>query len=461
MNKSNSWQSLKDNFKDLKPTPSRSRNKNKRPEFHRQSPMKWKPAIQPLPLFVNESVPIAKAEKENSISRSNQPNTPFKRSADKSPTASLKSNLSSSSICIDCDSDSSDGDITYDPDYEDVPRFHRSMTKTRRYNSIAPTAKGSSDENQATPVHKTSRIEPVRKPLTSLRAGQTKKDEELENRIADSDDVISATPPSGNMFDDPENGDTPRSNRSTTRTQKWNSLVFTIKGSDNRNLTTPLRKPTSIRRKSVRQSFPCFRANLSAEQETLENSIVFSDSDDENSVISATPTNDEANNAKRRRVVESTPAISVVEPSQSDFFIDTQSSGRTIPVASQQLIDATVPRVPAKRPKYKKGSLMERLHNSLNNTKSDLSFWINERQSNMIKSGEMVRIESIDRTYGRALVYCRCENGETRILCLSPSHRKLASMQVDQTIEVEFADAHPYKIEDRLTAFTGVNKIMF
>lgn len=346
MNKSNSWQTLKDTFKDTKPVPQ------KVSPFNRTS-LKRKGKIRPLSLSpATKYIDLTKSDdsKENSIAKS----------ASKKRPATTVRNVTQA-LNQDSDVDDDDGVIYHDPDYDDIP---------------LPSSNPKLARN-------------IQLPFTTTR-----------------ENILESTlrPPN-------------KSNNNTGKQAAWSNLQATF----------------------------AYRS-LSKEMEQLENSIIDSDDDEIQatgcSAKSITKRKRYTPRAKRRR---SDPVIEfsespILTQGDTDIFIDTQSSGRTIVAASPQ--QAAVSSAPLqqspKRKRIKKGGLVESLQDAINRAKSNLSFWLNERQSDLIKSGEIVCISKIEEQYGRILIHCQFSDNEIRIICLNSNHRILQQLTIGKSIEVEF-----------------------
>lgn len=99
----------------------------------------------------------------------------------------------------------------------------------------------------------------------------------------------------------------------------------------------------------------------------------------------------------------------------------------------------------ARKRKPAKGSQEEKLQICLNKAKSNLAFWQHERRSNLNSQGEIVAIEKIEHSYGRALVYVLAENGDRIVFCEDPDSKFLkrlkdgnSGLSTKQTIEIKF-----------------------
>lgn len=189
---------------------------------------------------------------------------------------------------------------------------------------------------------------------------------------------------------------------------------------------------------------------LTAEQEMLENSIVVSSDDDE---IAGTPPEIPAPKARRlisETKVPSQSSGSFVESNQviRENYIETESSGTSIRLPTpvvKSLSDGS-----PKRKKVKKGGLVEALRKNISRSKTNYAFWINERDLNsftLIPSGETLRIDEIEHTYGRVLVYCQPKSGLKKVIFLDPDNRKLPYLRPGKFIEIDFDNASCFEID--------------
>lgn len=146
----------------------------------------------------------------------------------------------------------------------------------------------------------------------------------------------------------------------------------------------------------------------------------------------------------------------------SNPIIESESTQFSVKFDSQ-----SVHRVQRKKPKMKKcvkGGLVERLNKALNSTKSEYLFWLNERTSNLIEAGEKMRIDKIEYSYGRVLLHCSRANESTgtnavNILCVDPTFKKLAALQIGKIIEVAL-DCHKYATNTVSHFYPQVSKIL-
>lgn len=108
-----------------------------------------------------------------------------------------------------------------------------------------------------------------------------------------------------------------------------------------------------------------------------------------------------------------------------------------------------------------KGGLVEQLNKALNKDKSDYSFWMNERKSNLVAAGEKMRIDKMERSYGRILLHCtRAEPTQfTYILCIDPAFKRMSSLEIGKTIEIGL-DTARYQITSQSYFYPNVTKIL-
>lgn len=194
------------------------------------------------------------------------------------------------------------------------------------------------------------------------------------------------------------------------------------------------------------------------EQAALEDSIIDTDTDDE----------DDADQRSTYVTMTSMPLTIHLDSTKSNLdginsepTIDSVSSFGSIQYQSQQTQIAPAQKS-QRRLKVTKGGLTDTLQRSLRKAKSDHAFWMNERQSALIAPGERVKIEQIERSYGRILVHCTLVDGncdDVRIFCLDPESKKLRFFGVGKIIEVEF-NTNGYRVDSRTLCFPNVNNIL-
>lgn len=130
-----------------------------------------------------------------------------------------------------------------------------------------------------------------------------------------------------------------------------------------------------------------------------------------------------------------------------------------------------------KNKKNVKGGLVERLDKILNGNKSEFSFWMNERASDLVEPGRKLRINQMERSYGRVLLHCSNYDTDTAgvadeasdanekshtittILCVDLAFKKLQTLQIGKIIEVAF-DSRGLAINDGLKLYPYISKIL-
>lgn len=131
-----------------------------------------------------------------------------------------------------------------------------------------------------------------------------------------------------------------------------------------------------------------------------------------------------------------------------------------------------------------KGGSLERLEKVISRTKSDYSFWMNERMVDLVEPGEKLCIKKVQQSYGRVLLYCESldnatdndndnDNGGNRngdgsgngnthrvkVLCVDPAYKKMSTLQVGKAIEVVL-ESTGYGIESDLHFYPHISKIL-
>lgn len=169
-----------------------------------------------------------------------------------------------------------------------------------------------------------------------------------------------------------------------------------------------------------------------------------------------------------------TPSSSKPSRHLTSEIVFSQSTQRSNPLIESEnsqfsiKFDQTINSLPKKRAKTRKnvkGGLVERLNKVLSGVKSDFSYWMNERASNLVGPGEKLRIDKMERSYGRILLHCssiepdkNCDT-TTTILCVDPAFKKLPKMQIGNVIEVGF-DAPGYANHDGANFYPQMSKIL-
>lgn len=129
--------------------------------------------------------------------------------------------------------------------------------------------------------------------------------------------------------------------------------------------------------------------------------------------------------------------------------------------------DTPIVQVPVRRirsRKHIKGGLVEHLNKAVNSTKSEYSFWMNERTSDLIPAAFKMRIDKMEHSYGRILLHCfivdQCnESNLVYILCVDPAFKKLPMLQIGHIIEVEL-DCRGYSTAKNTRFYPQVSKIL-
>lgn len=190
---------------------------------------------------------------------------------------------------------------------------------------------------------------------------------------------------------------------------------------------------------------------VTIKQAALEDSIIAADSED-----------DDDDNRRRSTVVANTSMpltrLDLDHRPASQVTIESVSSFGSIQYLSQRPIAPM--QKSQKRPKVVKGGLTELLQRSISKAKSDHAFWLNDRQ--MTAPGERVLIEKIDRDCGRILVHCVPLNGhndDVKIFCLDPDSKRLSSLGVGKSIEVEF-NTNEYRLDSHTICYPNVTNIL-
>lgn len=137
--------------------------------------------------------------------------------------------------------------------------------------------------------------------------------------------------------------------------------------------------------------------------------------------------------------------------------IDTESTQNSVKLPTQ--IPLTFTKSTSKARKFIKNGLADQLHKVANKSKSDHSFWVNDRLAGLTEAGEELKIDKIEQTYGRILLHCINKSNVKKIICLDTENRKFSTLKIGRTIEV-FFDTAGYKLEHNLIFYPYVNKIL-
>lgn len=150
--------------------------------------------------------------------------------------------------------------------------------------------------------------------------------------------------------------------------------------------------------------------------------------------------------------------------------IETQSSQFSLKIIGSP----TIPLPRSKRPKCRKhikGGLVEQLNKTISRTKSEYSFWMNERTNELIAAGRKMRIDKIQCCYGRMLLHCVEINAEidpdtesetrkfVEIVCIGPTFKKTHELQVGKIIEID-SDCNAISVTNNSMFYPHVSKIL-
>lgn len=237
------------------------------------------------------------------------------------------------------------------------------------------------------------------------------------------------------------------------------SLLFLSKRKQNRlNLSkeqTILKDVTPIKQQPKANHKSVFNKSKINTRPDLNETIIESDSFDENDSPK------KSNPNMRTEIITRQHSADIV------FTQSVQSSNPVIESASSQFslnIESPIQRMQTRRMKSKKhtkGGLVEQLNKVLNKNKSEYSFWINDRTTDVIEPGEKMHINIIEQSYGRVLLHCSSVDNSniTSILCVDTSFKKLTMLQLGKTIEVGL-DSNGYDIGNGTHFYPNVTKIL-
>lgn len=212
---------------------------------------------------------------------------------------------------------------------------------------------------------------------------------------------------------------------------------------------TPLKEKT----RNLRSTFNS-RANNQSRDENADITVIESDSSNE----SYSPIKS-ASISKRKTL--STDIVFTQSSESQNVIIESQSSQFSLK------FDSPIQPLPSKRSKCRKqikGGLVERLNKVLNHTKSDYSFWMNERTSNLIEPGIKMRINQMESNYGRILLHCSnvsdpIDENLVNILCIDPTFKRLPLLQIGKIIEIGI-DCCVYATGKNTRFYPQVSKIL-
>lgn len=226
-------------------------------------------------------------------------------------------------------------------------------------------------------------------------------------------------------------------------------------GHQNASATKP-RHSTS----SIMDRFRLFRNGRGVkEQDSLDYSIIDPDSDDDDD-DAGTHRLDTDNVMRKSMPFKNHFTNTEDESVASQPIIESVSSFGSFP--TQQEAQVAGGKKPPKRPKITKGGLTELLQKSVNQSKSDHAFWMNERQMPSAASGEKVLIQKIERSFGRILVHCTSPDGTTndvRIFLLDPASKKLPFIGVGKIIEIDF-NTTAYRLDSHTLCYPYIINIL-
>lgn len=243
------------------------------------------------------------------------------------------------------------------------------------------------------------------------------------------------------------------------------SLLFLAKCDQNQlnsikeqtKLKDPTKTPTKQKPKSNRN-----KSLLNSSHSNQNETIIESDSLDEND----SPKKELSGN-KRTEIITRQHSADIVftqttnntTQNSNPPVIESESSQFSLKIGSPNPRMVSTRRTRSK--KQVKGGLVERLNKVINNNKSEYSFWINERTTDINEPGENMRIDKIEQSYGRILLHCSSVDNMSieSILCVDPSFKKLAMLKLGKTIEVGL-DSNGYDTGNGTHFYPNVTKIL-
>lgn len=183
-------------------------------------------------------------------------------------------------------------------------------------------------------------------------------------------------------------------------------------------------------------------------------------SDDENIVCESDT--DESADADRKTSIPSRKMSYTISVDPSDrnspkIQIESESTQSSLKLASQ--IHSPYMRTTTKSKKCIKDGFVEQLNKITNQSKSDCSFWLNDRLADLIEAGEEVTIDQMEHCYGRILLHCSNASHEKMIICLDAEDRKFSTLKIGRRIEV-LLDSAGYQLKENLVFYPYVNKIL-
>lgn len=138
--------------------------------------------------------------------------------------------------------------------------------------------------------------------------------------------------------------------------------------------------------------------------------------------------------------------------------IDTESTQNSLRLPSQQ--SPLLARPTARAKKCIKDGMVQQWHRVVNKSRSEHSFWMNDRLADLTEAGERFTVDRIEESYGRVLLHCSNASNERKIICLDSEHRKFATIKVGRTIEL-LPETAGYQLEDGLVFYPYINKIFY
>lgn len=219
--------------------------------------------------------------------------------------------------------------------------------------------------------------------------------------------------------------------------------------------------PLKPKQKSSRNKIP-FNSSTISSHSNLNETIIESDSLDEN-------------DSPKKELSQNTRTEIITRQHSADIVF-TQTTNNTTQNSNPPVIESENsqfslkfsspnPRLIGTRrtrsKKQVKGGLVERLNKVINNSKSEYSFWINERTTDINEPGEKMRIDRIEQSYGRILLHCSSVDNMSieSILCVDPSFKRLTMLQLGKTIEVGL-DSNGYDTGNGTHFYPNVTKIL-
>lgn len=310
--------------------------------------------------------------------------------------------------------------------------------------------------------YKNKPIEPAKKKFKSPRLSNSKKYNPLNITLSKSDksngSIILSDDTDNSIDDEPELHDvsTSKSIDYRKRIKASSKSLTCLRGKMQYPLTTinKYNRSTPKNETSIVDDFSNIKKTLS-EKNISEDLII--------ETASETDTEDESYVKSKSLQIISQKSQEVTYETSASYSnlsgkIEYQST-QSINKSASQVFSSQVNKKLPRPKKCIKNGLVEALNKIISKTKSDQSFWINDRLADLIQPGEKLCIEKISESYGRILI--RCSNGINikKTLCFDPLYKKIPSLQIGKTIEVCF-DSEGYELDDNEHFYTQVNKIL-